>query len=134
MALSLASATLGYNAAGLAPVMQRAAAPVMKGGETVADLQRLADEQQIPMGYWDPLGMVNLNLFDLGEEGTIGWLRHAEIKHGRVAMAGFVGFCVQSNGIAFPWAITGGPLADSSTLFTDIAANASPLDQWDAVP
>jgi len=80
--------------------------------------------------------MVNLNLFDLGDEGTIGWLRHCEIKHGRVAMAGFVGYCVQSNGIAFPWAITGGPLSpETTTLFTDIAAaNPSPIDQWDAIP
>jgi len=50
-------------------------------------------------------------------------------------MAAFVGFCVQANGIAFPWALTGGPLSDGeTTMFSDIAAIPSPLDQWDAVP
>jgi hypothetical protein len=82
--------------------------------------------------------MVNLNLFDMGEEGTVGWLRHAEIKHGRVAMAAFVGFIVQSNGIAFPWALTGGPISEQaggpSLMYSDLAAIASPVDQWDAVP
>ena len=66
---------------------------------------------------------------------TIGFLRQAEIKHGRVAMAGFVGYCLQSNGIVFPWALTGGPLStEGSTMFSDIAAAGAPPDQWDALP
>ena len=44
----------------------------------------------------DPLGCLNLDFWQLGNEGTIGYLRHAEIKHGRVAMAGFLGYLVQS--------------------------------------
>merc|ERR1719326_2825346 len=111
---------MGYAGAVAPLVQQRTVTPVM---ETVKDLEALAEAQKIPMGYWDPLGMTKLNLYDFGEEGTIGWLRHAEIKHGRVAMAAFVGFCVQSNGIAFPWALTGGPLSDGETvMFSDISA------------
>ena len=63
-------------------------------GETKADLIRLADEQQIPMGFWDPLNLAEADFWNQGNTATIGWLRHAEIKHGRVAMAGFVGYCL----------------------------------------
>lgn len=57
---------------------------------------------------------------------TIGWIRQAEIKHGRVAMAAFVGYCVQSN-FVFPWAqqLDGTPFPS-----TDL----SPPEQWDAMP
>merc|ERR1712129_191723 len=51
------------------------------------------------------------------------------IKHGRVAMAAFVGYCVQSNGINFPWSTTLGGMT-----YSDIAAAGSPPAQWDAVP
>jgi len=134
MALALSLAATSFHAPALPVTRSRAGIPSM---ETVKDLEALADAQQIPMGYWDPLGMTQLNLYDLGESGTIGWLRQAEIKHGRVAMAAFVGFCVHANGITFPWALTGGKLSDGPTLmFSDIGASVypSPLDQWDAVP
>merc|ERR1712029_155036 len=61
-----------------------------------------------------------------GNEATIGFLRHAEIKHGRVAMAAFVGYCVQSN-FVFPWAQT---LAGDPHPSIDL----SPEQQWGAVP
>jgi hypothetical protein len=67
----------------------------------------------------------------------IGWFRHAEIKHGRVAMAAFVGYCVQANGIHFPWNLQA-PFSfnpDIPTIsYADIAAAGGPADQWDALP
>ena len=43
-------------------------------------------------------------------------------------MAGVVGYCIQANGICFPWKLTG------ETSFADIAAAGGPADQWDALP
>ena len=60
------------------------------------------------------------------EEGTIGWLRQSEIKHSRVAMAAFVGYCVQSN-FRWPWAMT-----MDGTPFPSL--ELSPPEQWDALP
>jgi len=130
--LALTQTTLGFSPAAIAPRVTPRAAPVM---ETVGDLAELEEDAGVPfLGVWDPRGCTHLDLYDFGTEGTIGWLRHAELKHGRVAMAGFVGFCIHANGIVFPWAITGGPLGESSTMFADISAAGGPCDQWDAVP
>ena len=52
-----------------------------------------------------------------GEEAAIGFLRHSEIKHGRIAMFAFVGYVVQSNGIHWPWNIESSGLS-----FGDISA------------
>ncbi|EOD23352.1 light harvesting protein [Emiliania huxleyi CCMP1516] len=87
------------------------------------------------IGFWDPLGIVD----DASPE-TIGW-------HGRVAMAGFVGYCLQSNGVHFPWGIQGHFASCDlpavcqfagydlpAVSFGDIAAAGGPADQWDALP
>lgn len=63
----------------------------------------------------------------------MGWLRHAEIKHGRVAMAAFVGYCIQANGIYFPWPIAH-PGAENEITHAMLSAAGAPPEQWDAVP
>jgi len=97
-----------------------------------AGLKELSIKLNPVVGYWDPLG--------IGETSpeNIGWFRHAEIKHGRVAMAAFVGYCIQANGVHFPWALQApiGPVnSDIATItFGDISAAGGPSDQWDALP
>jgi len=89
-------------------------------------LVKLAKGLNPTIGYYDPISLGNADFWEQGNEATIGFLRHAEIKHGRVAMAAFVGYCVQSN-FVFPWANT---LAGDSFPGTDL----SPEQQWDAFP
>jgi len=106
----------------------RAATPMM---ETIADLESMAPKLNPVVGYWNPLGFGEDTMGGTGysAEGVVGYLRHSEIKHGRIAMAAFVGFCVQSNGIHFPWATS-----FSGLTYADIASNAAPAAQWDALP
>jgi hypothetical protein len=89
--------------------------------ETNADLRALAAKLNPAIGYFDPLNL-GADGPDGRSEPLIGFLRHAEIKHGRVSMAAFIGFCVQSNG--FRWGFEP---------FKSITTN-SPLEQWDALP
>jgi len=119
------SATLSYAGA-VAPVAMRVSAPMM---ESKAELEALAKKLNPIVGYWDPMNLVDYDQFSAGQEASIGFLRQAEIKHGRVAMAAFVGYIVQSNGIHFPWALT-----TSGVTYADISAAGSPPDQWDALP
>merc|ERR1719238_2264545 len=111
--LALSSASLSFApVAPLAPAQTRAAAPVM---ETEADLRILAKKLNPVVGYWNPLKIGETENFSeanailpFSDEEFIGFFRQAEIKHGRVAMAAFVGFTVQSLGACFPWDISVG--------------------------
>jgi len=94
--------------------------------ETKADLKSMGSSLNPLVGFWDPLDLCSAGFWGLSEEQTIGWLRQSEIKHGRVAMAAFVGYIVQSN-FVFPWSLTFGGLAHPST-------DLSPPEQWDALP
>jgi hypothetical protein len=89
------------------------------------DLTVLAKELNPAVGFWDPLKLSELEFWEQSNEATIGFLRHAEIKHGRVAMAGFVGFIIHANGIHWPWKVPGDELC---------APGVSPPLLWDGIP
>lgn len=90
--------------------------------ETQADLKALATQQNPVIGFFDPCNLSQQDLWDQGNEATIGWIRQAEIKHGRIAMAGFVGYCAHANGIHFPWTTPG------------YEPGLTPPELWDNLP
>jgi hypothetical protein len=99
---------------------------VSKKSVTEVELTReeiLSEPNNIEFGkIWDPLGLA-----ELGGDETIAWFRHAEVKHGRVAMAAFVGWtAVAGAGFRFP-----GELAHGTT-FDSLPSKG--LEAWDAVP
>jgi len=117
--LSLSVAALGFQAP-VAPVPASVSAVNMmdKSG-----LETLAKDLNPVIGFWDPLNLSGAEFWGDSEAATIGFLREAEIKHGRVAMAAFVGFIVHSNGIKFPF-----PQA------YDYPAGSSAQEVWDLLP
>jgi len=113
----------------LSPVASRAASGRTKVRmDALGDLKEQAKSLNPLVGFWDPLGLAEKDFWDQGNDATIGWLRHAEIKHGRVAMAGFVGYCLHENGYHWPWKLSNS-LPDYSS-FEGLSAPAV----WDAIP
>ena len=125
MKLTFLALSLAPAAAYVAPATSAPSKVVMQ--ETKADLEAMAKELNPIVGFYDPLGLSSASFWGKSEEETIGFLRHSEIKHGRVAMAAFSGYCIQANGIHFPWPMTvDGGSFDMSGM--------SPPEQWDAIP
>jgi len=96
----------------------RAAAPQM--GQ--AEMDGLATKLNPAIGYFDPLGLGSADFWSVGNDATYGFLREAEIKHGRVAMFAFCGYIAQANGLHFPY-IMGQP-----------TSGATPEEQWFNLP
>merc|ERR1719409_2329143 len=106
------------------PTTTRAPAAAMFGK---SDLESLAKEQNPVLGYYDPIGLANLDLWGQGEAASIAWLRHAEIKHGRVAMAAFIGFIAAAN-----YENLGAPFA--SGMYPALPSGLSAPEVWDSIP
>lgn len=124
LAALLGSAVLAPAAAFTsAPATGRVSTAV---SETKADLENLASKANPVVRYYDPLKLADASFWGTSSEATIGFLRESEIKHGRVAMFAFVGYCVHANGITWPWAmnLAGDP-------FPKVA---SAPEAWDAIP
>merc|ERR1719183_1638966 len=126
--LAISSSSLAFVApvTPVASASRAGAAPTM---ETVSDLEALAVKLNPSVGYYNPTPLAEMEFWGQSQEATIGFLRQAEIKHGRVAMAAFVGFVLQSNGVHFPWDMT-----LEGTTYAEISAVGGPAAQWDALP
>mmetsp|Transcript_2533 Transcript_2533/g.5544 ORF Transcript_2533/g.5544 Transcript_2533/m.5544 type:complete len:202 (-) Transcript_2533:242-847(-) len=99
-------------------------APVPAARTTALQATTVKDMPGItaPVGYFDPVGYSE----KVSPEAML-WFRAAELKHSRVAMLAFVGWCVNGLGVHFP-----GQLSHDVS-FADLAQMA-PRDAWEAVP
>jgi len=122
MKLAILSTLLASAAAFTAPAAPKASSAL---SESKADLEALAKKCNPIVGFYDPLNLAEADFWGAGNDATIGFLRHAEVKHGRVAMFAFVGYIAHANGIKFPWAMQ----MDGSPF----PSETNPPALWDAV-
>jgi hypothetical protein len=112
---------MAYAPAMAPATVTRAAAPQMMD---VAGLKEQAKKLNPVVGFFDPLNLAEGEFWGDSNAATIGFLRESEIKHGRIAMFGFVGYIVHANGIHWP---TKGP-------WDNIPTDISPQEMWDLTP
>jgi len=118
--LALATAnTMAFTGVAVAPSTTRAQVSMMD----LDGLKTQAKSLNPVIGFWDPLNLSGGEFWGDSNAATIGFLREAEIKHGRVAMAAFVGYIVHANDIRFPWAP-----------FAGVGIGESPQALWQGLP
>ena len=123
----VAALALSGAAAYVAPVAPKATSSLAASkDEVIALAEANPDFLGKAIGFWDPLGALDSNFWGLGNEGTIGYLRHAEIKHGRVAMAAFLGY------MAGATELVSGP--HKILPYRGFEPGLTPPEQWDAIP
>jgi hypothetical protein len=109
------------SASAFAPTTQQSSKTSSAVSATREEILKSPNTVEVGGKIFDPLG-----LSQLGGDETISWFRHSEIKHGRIAMAAFVGWCVTGAGLRLP-----GELAPGLP-FSDIPSKG--LEAWDAIP
>jgi len=113
-ALVILASLVGAVAFAPAPRAARASALKMNFEEAIG--------AQAPLGFWDPLGLLN----DADEE-RFARLREVETKHGRISMLAILGHLVTTAGYRIPESIT--PGTDFTKIPTGLAAlSALPAD------
>merc|ERR1719284_254409 len=125
---ALQTLLLALNPAGATHAAQTKSRTMGAGMSALDDLIDLAESTPGPVQYWDPLKLSEKEFWGQSNDATIGFLRHAEIKHGRVAMAGFVGYCIHENGIRWPF-----PLTTTLPEYSSFEGLSAPA-VWDATP
>ena len=131
MASKLALALCLSGAAAYVAPVTRSSSSALAGGKE--DLLALADSLPGPgTSFWDPLGLADqdyaLGNVDatVGNDATVAFLRHAEIKHGRVAMAAFLGYLAQCTDLV---------KGEHTYLpYRGYVAGCTPQEQWDNIP
>ena len=88
--------------------------------KTVLDMPGI----QAPIGYFDPVGYST----KVSDEGML-WFRAAELKHSRVAMLAFVGWCMNGAGYHFP-----GYLSEAEGVTFESLSKLAPKEAWEAMP
>mmetsp|Transcript_33288 Transcript_33288/g.76825 ORF Transcript_33288/g.76825 Transcript_33288/m.76825 type:complete len:203 (-) Transcript_33288:125-733(-) len=92
MKLFIASLLAG-SAAAFAPVSQKASSSALSAFENELGVQP-------PIGFFDPLGLLNT-----ADQDRFNRLRYVEIKHGRIAQLAFLGNIITRAGIHLPGSI-----------------------------
>ncbi|KAH8061570.1 serine carboxypeptidase [Aureococcus anophagefferens] len=110
----------------VAPAVSKPATALNGKQEMVELAEANPDFLGSTIGFWDPFNLIaEGDFWGLGNEATIGYLRHAEIKHGRVAMAGFSA------------SASSRPIAAGDYIlkpYSGYVSNVSPQEQWENVP
>ena len=105
-----------------------APAPAPVAAAAAVDLEAMAAELNPVVKFWDPLGLAEKDFWSQGNAATVGFLRQAEIKHGRVAMFGFVGYLVHAQGVTWPFKMS----LDGSSW--PALGGDSVISLWDKLP
>jgi hypothetical protein len=94
MKLSLLSLLIG-SAAAFAPASPSSSARTSVAVNAgIDDLKSIAEKSNPVLKFYDPLELSSTTIWGNTNDATIASLRQSEIKHGRVAMAAFVGYIV----------------------------------------
>jgi hypothetical protein len=78
MKLPILLASLAASASAFAPAQQAASTTSLAASK--ADLVAIAEKANPIVKFYDPLNLADADFYGFGNEATIGWLRHSEIK------------------------------------------------------